>query len=67
MISSVGKILESDISAKWGCRIRVSDLLFSDDLSDNSRNNTQKAVIPAQAGIQYLNWLIQITKNMWVF
>ena len=32
-ISSVGRVLEPDILAKWGCRIRVSDLLFSDDLS----------------------------------
>ena len=32
-ISSVGRVLEPDILAKRGCRIRVSDLLFSDDLS----------------------------------
>ena len=49
--SSVSRILESDISAKRGCRIRVSDLLFSDDLSDNSSNSTQKAVITPQAGM----------------
>ena len=32
-VSNVGRILESDISAKQGCRIQVSDLLFSDDPS----------------------------------
>ena len=32
-ISSVGRVLEPDILAKRGCRIRVSDLLFSDDPS----------------------------------
>ena len=32
-----------------------SDLSFSDGLSDNSSNSTQRAVIPAQAGIQRFN------------
>ena len=68
--SSVGRILESDISAKRGCRIQVSDLLFSDGLSDNSSNSTQRAVIPAQAGIQSLIlqecFKIAATLNLWI-
>ena len=47
-----------------------SDLSFSDGLSDNSRNNTQKAVIPAQAGIQSLYmqecFKIAATLNLWI-
>ncbi|SCW09269.1 hypothetical protein ESCNG_120026 [Neisseria gonorrhoeae] len=47
----MGRILESDISAKRGCRIQVSDLLFSDGLSDNSSNSTQRAVgLPEMLG-----------------
>ena len=32
IINSVGRVLEPDILAKRGCRIRVSDLFFSDGL-----------------------------------
>ena len=47
-----------------------SALSFSGGLSDNSSNSTQRAVIPAQAGIQSLIlqecFKIAATSNLWI-